>query len=89
MTRPLNPEETVALRKYVKSLVEAYDSYVALRDVASAAVEWVEAHAAMAQGSPSGRSALVLERYATACAELLAIVSQNRDALRATLEDDR
>lgn len=60
-----------------------------LRDVAQAAVEWAAAHAAMAQGSPSGRSALVLERYSTACTELLAVVSQNRDALRATLEDDR
>ena len=89
MTRPLTPEEMVALRKYVKSLVEADDTYAALRDVASAAVEWVEAHAAMAQGSPSGRSALVLERYSTACTELLAIVSQNRDALRAALEEDR
>lgn len=42
-----------------------------LRDVAQAAVEWAAAHAAMAQGSPSGPpDDQLLERYSEACTAL-------------------
>jgi hypothetical protein len=51
-------------------------------DVIAAAVEWVDAHDELAAPSPlSVADPVLLERYSDACIELLAVVSQNRNAL--------
>lgn len=66
------------------------ERHAMLREVASAAVEWAEAHDALSLGDPNGPpDDQLLERYSTASIELIAVVSQNRDALRAALGADR
>jgi hypothetical protein len=50
--------------------------------VVAAALEWNDAHAELTAPSASSiTDADLLERYGEACAELLAVVSQNRDRL--------